>query len=298
MKSIFRRDPSFQLRVFFAVIFALILIVVDYNFKFLNLVRSYLNTLFNPFYLLSNSPRKLIGDLSENFFLKKKLQFENKLLRKELFIRKANNLLFDQIKQENSRLRELLGSPLRKNEHVVITQVISRVNTPYRDQVLIDKGSNNGVFEGQVVISDKGVIGQVVSVSKFNSRVLLICDASHALPVQVLRNDVRIILLSSGCVDNILFGFLPEHVDIYIGDVLVTSSLGGRFPEGYPVGIVSNINHDIQRAQTIINVKPSAELQRLRYLLLLWDDSNKHKTTLLPYDINKAANERLMNSVR
>ncbi len=209
-------------------------------------------------------------------------------------LKKADNLLLEQLKQENARLRELLGSPLRQDEHMMVTQVISGANTPYRDQVVIDKGSNDGVYEGQPVISDKGVVGQVVGISNFNSRVLLICDTAHALPVQVLRNDIRVIAAGSGCADDLQLEPLPGNTDIRVGDVLVTSGLGGRFPEGYPVAVVSAVKHDTQRAYTIISARPSAELQRLRYLLLLWGNENDPKTALQPSDVYRAANERLM----
>lgn len=89
-------------------------------------------------------------------------------------LKNSELLMLGQYKQENARLRELLGSPLRQDEQKMVTQVISTVNDPYSDQVVIDKGSVNGVYEGQPVISDKGVVGQVVAVAKLTSRVLLI----------------------------------------------------------------------------------------------------------------------------
>ncbi len=135
--------------------------------------------------------------------------------------------MLGQYKQENARLRELLGSPLRQDEQKMVTQVISTVNDPYSDQVVIDKGSVNGVYEGQPVISDKGVVGQVVAVAKLTSRVLLICDATHALPIQVLRNDIRVIAAGNGCTDDLQLEHLPANTDIRVGDVLVTSDLVG-----------------------------------------------------------------------
>lgn len=294
MKPIFRRGPSLQLRIIFAVIIALVLVVIDHRFEPFNKIRTYLDTAVSPFYFLANGPRQFLDNISESFISREQLQFENRALRQELLLKKADNLLLEQLKQENARLRELLGSPLRQDEHMMVTQVISGANTPYRDQVVIDKGSNEGVYEGQPVISDKGVVGQVVGVSNFNSRVLLICDTTHALPVQVLRNDVRVIAAGSGCTDDIQLEPLPENTDIRIGDVLVTSGLGGRFPEGYPVAVVSAVKHDTQRAYTIISAKPSAELQRLRYLLLLWGNDNDPKTPLKPSEVYRAANERLM----
>uniref|UniRef100_UPI0023803CE7 rod shape-determining protein MreC n=2 Tax=Serratia TaxID=613 RepID=UPI0023803CE7 len=193
-----------------------------------------------------------------------------------------------------ARLRELLGSPLRQDEHKMVTQVISTGSDPYSDQVVIDKGSDNGVYEGQPVISDKGVVGQVVAVAKVTSRVLLICDASHALPIQVLRNDIRVIAAGSGCADDLQLEHLPNNTDIRVGDVLVTSGLGGRFPEGYPVAVVSSVKVDNQRAYTVIQARPTAGLQRLRYLLLLWGADRNGDMPLPPDEVHRVANERLM----
>lgn len=176
----------------------------------------------------------------------------------------------------------------------MVTQVISTVNDPYSDQVVIDKGSVNGVYEGQPVISDKGVVGQVVAVAKLTSRVLLICDATHALPIQVLRNDIRVIAAGNGCTDDLQLEHLPANTDIRVGDVLVTSGLGGRFPEGYPVAVVSSVKLDTQRAYTVIQARPTAGLQRLRYLLLLWGADRNGANPMTPEDVHRVANERLM----
>lgn len=176
----------------------------------------------------------------------------------------------------------------------MVTQVISTVNDPYSDQVVIDKGSVNGVYEGQPVISDKGVVGQVVAVAKLTSRVLLICDATHALPIQVLRNDIRVIAAGNGCTDDLQLEHLPANTDIRVGDVLVTSGLGGRFPEGYPVAVVSSVKLDTQRAYTVIQARPTAGLQRLRYLLLLWGADRNGANPMTPEEVHRVANERLM----
>lgn len=172
--------------------------------------------------------------------------------------------------------------------------MISTGSDPYSDQVVIDKGSDNGVYEGQPVISDKGVVGQVVAVAKVTSRVLLICDASHALPIRVLRNDIRVIAAGSGCADDLQLEHLPNNTDIRVGDVLVTSGLGGRFPEGYPVAVVSSVKVDNQRAYTVIQARPTAGLQRLRYLLLLWGADRNGDMPLPPDEVHRVANERLM----
>lgn len=294
MKPIFSRGPSLQLRLIIAVVVAISLLIADNRIGAFSKVRQYLDTAVSPFYFLANGPRRFLDQISETFATRERLQFENQALRKELLVRSGESQLLEQFKQENARLRELLGSPLRQNEQMTVTQVLSGNSTPYRDQVVIDKGTNDGVYEGQPVISDKGVVGQVIAVSELTSRVLLICDTSHALPVQVLRNDIRVIASGAGCADDLLLEALPANIDIRVGDVLVTSGLGGRFPEGYPVGVVASVKVDNQRAYSVINVRPSAELQRLRYLLLLWNASDKTGEPPLPSEVYHAANERLM----
>ncbi|WMY94755.1 MAG: rod shape-determining protein MreC [Arsenophonus sp.] len=269
MKPIFIRGPSIEFRIIIAFFFATMLFFCDRNFNIFNKVRGYLEITLTPLYFIINSPREFLDNISDTFKQKKQLLFENHTLKKEILLKKADNLLLEQLQQENSKLRTLLGSPLLQRENMMVTQVLSVLHTPYRDQIMIDKGSYDDVYEGQPVISDKGVVGQVISVSQFNSRVLLICDITHALPIQILRNDIRVIATGAGCSDDLKLEPVPDNTDIRIGDMIVTSGLGGRFPEGYPVAIVSSVKHDFHRAYMIVRARPRADLQRLRYLLLL-----------------------------
>ncbi|MGM3172787.1 rod shape-determining protein MreC [Dickeya lacustris] len=294
MKPIFSRGPSLQLRLFLAVITAIVVIFADSRLGTFVKIRTYMDTAVSPFYFLANGPRALLDDLSVNLTSREQLARENVALRQELLMKNSDLLLLGQFRQENARLRELLGSPLRQEEQKMVTQVLSSGTDPYSDQVVIDKGNVNGVYEGQPVISDKGVVGQVVAVGQFTSRVLLICDASHALPIQVLRNDIRVIAAGNGCTEDLQLEHLPNNTDIRVGDVLVTSGLGGRFPEGYPVAVVSSVKVDTQRAYTVIQAHPTAELQRLRYLLLMWGVDSNSRTALPSDDVHRVANERLM----
>lgn len=293
MKPIFSRGPSLQFRLFLAVIFAIVLIVVDGRLSIFSKVRSYLDTAISPFFFVSNVPRDVLDGVSDAFISREELQKQNELLRNELLLRNSDLQLLGQLQQENNRLRELLGSPLRGDEHKMITQVLSTESDPYSYQVVIDKGFQDGVYEGQPVINDKGVVGQVVAVARNTSRVLLICDTSHSLPIQVLRNDIRVIAIGSGCTEDLQLEYLPRDTDIRVGDVLVTSGLGGRFPEGYPVAVVSSVTIDDQRASTVIQAHPTVALQRLRYLLLLWPSDHDGLQPLPSEEVRRIAKERL-----
>ena len=217
MKPIFSRGPSLQIRLILAVLVALGIIIADSRLGTFSQIRTYMDTAVSPFYFVSNAPRELLDGVSQT--LASRDQLENRALRQELLLKNSELLMLGQYKQENARLRELLGSPLRQDEQKMVTQVISTVNDPYSDQVVIDKGSVNGVYEGQPVISDKGVVGQVVAVAKLTSRVLLICDATHALPIQVLRNDIRVIAAGNGCTDDLQLEHLPANTDIRVAVV-------------------------------------------------------------------------------
>ena len=131
----------------------------------------------------------------------------------------------------------------------VVTEVMAVDTSPYRHQVVIDKGQIDGVYEGQPVINEKGIVGQVTFVAAHNSRVLLLTDANNAIPVQVIRNDIRVIASGNGKMDEIELQHIPTSTDIQQEDMLVTSGLGGVYPEGYPVAYVSS-NVDYDHSQT------------------------------------------------
>lgn len=297
MKPIFGRGPSLQLRLFLAVVTSVSLLIMDSRLITFNSVRSSLDTLISPLHYLANSPRKLLDSASERLESQDRLILENRALRQELLTKNSDLLMLEQLKHENDRLRELLGSPLRSDERKMVAQVLTADTDPYTHQVVIDKGSDQGVYIGQPVISDKGVVGQVISVGKVSSRVLLISDATHAIPVQVLRNDIRVIASGTGRRDELQLEHIPSSTDIRPGDMLVTSGLGGRFPEGYPVGIIKSFDVDSQNAFAVVSVTPTAQLERLRYLLLLWP--NKSETTPPPTadEVREAARERIPDAL-
>ena len=140
---------------------------------------------------------------------------------------------------------------------------------------MINKGAINGVFEGQAVLDENGVVGQIMQVSSTNSRVLLIADVTHAIPVRNARNNVRLVVSGSGSLDELYIEHVPHSADLMVGDLLLSSGLGNVFPEGYPVAKITSIVRDETRPFAIIKAKPVAQLDRLKYLLLLWTDEQK-----------------------
>ncbi|PVX42796.1 rod shape-determining protein MreC [Pasteurella langaaensis DSM 22999] len=296
MKPIFSKTPPLGLRLFLAIIASIALILSDGQTNSMIKARSFMETAVGGLYYLANTPRTVLDNVSENLVDTNKLQIENKVLKEQLREKNADLLLLDQLKVENQRLRLLLNSPLRTDEYKKIGEILTAETDRYRQQVVINQGKNDGAYVGQPVIDEKGVIGQIISVGEQTSRVLLITDVTHAIPVQVLRNDVRMIASGTGRSDELSLDNVPRSVDIEKGDLLVTSGLGGRFPEGYPVAVVQNVSRDGSNYFAMISAKPLASIERLRYVLLVWANEDMHQAKVSsPEDVRNTVQQRLAN---
>ncbi|WGE89848.1 rod shape-determining protein MreC [Actinobacillus arthritidis] len=294
MKPIFAKAPSLGVRLFLAIVISITLIAFDGRSSAIIQFRNMLETAISGLYYFANTPRSVLDGVSNNFIDNNKLQLENRVLKEQLREKNADLLLLDQLKVENQRLRLLLSSPLRQDEYKKIGEVLTAEMDAYRQQVIINRGKNDGAFVGRPIIDERGVVGQVISVGENSSRVLLITDVTHAVPIQVLRNDVRGIANGTGHNDEIFIDNLPRSVDVVKGDVLVTSGLGGRFPEGYPVAIVEAVTNDTQSQFARIIARPLASFDRLRYLLLLWPTSEELRKaqSLSPQQVRDVVEER------
>ncbi|MFQ5642164.1 MAG: rod shape-determining protein MreC [Thiogranum sp.] len=141
---------------------------------------------------------------------------------------------------------------------------------PYRHQIELNKGSLDHLFEGQPLLDSQGVMGQLIHVGPFTSTAMLITDPAHAIPVQVNRTGLRTIALGTGSIDRLELPHIPNNADIRSGDLLVSSGLGGRFPPGYPVAEVIDVQQDPGRTFSHVTARPRALLDRSREVLLVW----------------------------
>ncbi|CAH0534464.1 Cell shape-determining protein MreC [Vibrio stylophorae] len=275
MKPIFGRGPSLQLRLLIAIVISASLMLADSRLDAFAKVRYYLNSMVAPLQYLASMPRAMLDNVANQFTSHQDLLTQKQHLERQLLITQSELQQLKQLKQENQRLRALLGSPLVRDDRKMVAEVMSVDSDPYSKQVVIDKGYIDGVFEGQPVINEKGVVGQVIHVGAHNSRVLLLIDSSHAIPVQVVRNDIRVVASGRGHLNQLELENIPSSTDIENGDLLVTSGLGGRFPEGYPVAYVTSFSFDNQRPFAQVTAKPVVDFNRLRYLLLIWPNQRE-----------------------
>ena len=253
-----------------AVVLSILLIVLDYRFKTFSGVRVYLNSMVAPLQYMANMPSEAMSWLTKELATKQRLLEENAQLTHQATLLSEERLRYQFLKKENDRLRTLLGSPVREDARKMVAELMAVDSNPYSHQIVIDKGAVHGVYQGQAIIDEHGIVGQVLQVATTNSRILLISDLTHATPSRLQRNDVRIIATGSGALNELVIEHVAHSTDIREGDVLISSGLGKVFPEGYPVATITSVVRDESRPFTTIKAEPAAKLDRLKYLLLLW----------------------------
>ena len=232
-------------------------------------LRSVLATVVVPVQYTAESPYLVIGHLIELITTRDRLMRRNAALERELLLMKAKTARSDAVSAENDRLRELFNSRARLTDDVLIAELIEVVPDATRREIVVDKGGVHGVAVGRAVIDSTGVFGQVVETTPLTSRVLLVTDPSHAIPVQVIRSKVFAIASGGGRGPNLLDD-VTVTTDIVVGDDLVSSGLGRRFPRDYPVGVVTRVDPALPYAQVVW--EPSAALTRSRHVLVVLDE--------------------------
>ncbi len=235
-------------------------------------VRRTLAYVLTPVRSLANSPIYLSRNLNNLFADKAELLSENEAMRTQILILERQNQKLASLQAENQRMRDLLGASQLIDERVLAAEILALDPDPFTHKMIINKGAEDGVRIGQPVIDAQGVFGQVVSVEAYTSRIMLIADVNAALPVQINRNGVRAIAIGSGNLGQINLVFVPNTADVEVGDLVVTSGLGGRFPEGYPVARVVAVDHPDGEDFARIIATPEAALDRSRHLLILLTD--------------------------
>ncbi|MBU3005052.1 rod shape-determining protein MreC [Paraglaciecola arctica] len=272
MNLMFSSGPSLPNRLALALILSVSLIIFDHKFDGFGTTRVYLNSLVSPLQYLANLPGQLLNASASRFVSHEQLLNDNAKLTHDAMLMNGQLQRLTFLREENDRLRSLLNSPVQDNTRKVVAELMAVDNNPYSHQIVINKGAINGVFEGQPVLDDNGIVGQIMQVSSTNSRVLLIADVTHAIPVRVARNNVRLIVSGSGSLDELLIQHVAHSSDLKEGDLLLSSGLGNVYPEGYPVATITSIVRDESRPFSQIKAKPVAQLDRLKYLLLLWSE--------------------------
>ena len=263
-------SPALGLRFLLLAGLSILLLVTDHRNNHLDAVRKAIGATVYPLRVVVDAPVSLwrwIGDTTSS---RNDLQLENSRLNAERLLTQARLQRYAALEAENTRLRAMLEATTSVRDQVRVAEIMSVSSNPFRHVLVVDKGTRDGVFDGQALIDADGVVGQIIEAGVLSSQGILISDPDHALPVEVNRNGLRTIAVGTGEFDRLVLPFLPNNADIREGDLLVTSGLGGAFPAGYPVAIVDSVVRIPQEPFAAVSAQPSAALNQVREIMLIW----------------------------
>jgi rod shape-determining protein MreC len=260
-------DTAGTLRLLAYLALAITLLVLDHRGGWLRQLRTQADLLAQPVWAMAGLPGRVGSGLKDGLAARNALLEENRQLRNDLLLANARLTRLRNAAIDNAQLRGLLGVAERGGLDVQLAPILDIDLEPSRQRLMLAAGSRQGVSQGQAVIDAGGLLGQVVEVTPMQSTVLLLTDPDHAVPVMIARNGVRLIAYGGG--DRLELRDVPLNRDVQVGDVLVTSGLGGRFPPGFPVAKITALRPDESQAFLVGELAPAAQLDRGRDVLLL-----------------------------
>ena len=263
------RSSGLLLRSVLYALLALGLIVLDKRYDQLSKIRRALSVVVYPLELGVASPFRGWAWLRRSVTTRDTLRAENARLRAQLFDERFRLQRYAALEAENAELRGLRTSTAGVAAHPLVADIMDVDVDAFRERVLVDKGAADGVRVGQAVLDAHGVYGQVESVGEHTADVLMLSDATSAIPVMVNRTGLRTIAVGTGDLGQLKLPYLPTTADVVKGDLLVTSGLGGTYPEGYPVGTVVGVKIDTVRSLADVEARTAARLDSSRELLIV-----------------------------
>ncbi|MBT7334338.1 MAG: rod shape-determining protein MreC [Gammaproteobacteria bacterium] len=270
MKAMFVRQSGAGYLLFGLGMLSALLIAVESSTRLLDPVRGFIANLASPIYFVAQAPYVMEETVSDLLSTRSDLMARNASLERRVLALAQVSQQYIALKAENDRLRALLGSQGRVSYEFLIAELVGIVPDPNTHQIILDKGAEAGLEIGYAVLDSQGLFGQVVEVSRLTSRVLLLTDRDHAVPVRVSRNGVRGIVGGTGDMGSLSVENVSTLSDIVEGDLLETSGLAGRFPAGYPVGTVTSVVGDAAAASVQVRVVPTAQLDRAQHVLVIF----------------------------
>jgi len=270
---LFPRGPGVGARTLLVLLLALGVWFADQRgLPLLTAIRGSVDWLLQPLRWATNLPGDAASAGSElkNY---RALLAENRQLKQEALKAQARLLLLDALEAENRRIRQLMASSSALDQKVLIAEIVATSQAPYRHQISLNKGAEEGVYFGQAIVDAYGVMGQVIRVNPTSSVALLVTDPSHGIPVEINRTGLQTVARGGGDGRVLTLPFLPGNADVKVGDLLVSSGLGGRFPAGYPVGEIFDIRRTTGEHFMEASAYPSARLNQGRQALLVWSSA-------------------------
>jgi len=260
-------------------IICIVLMITDHSAKIATPIRAAISTVTYPLIKIVELPQKAYQFISSSVSNQQLLLNQNIELKQQLSQAQIDLLQLEVISQQNSELRELLQAkrqlPLKTTAAFLIN-----INTGDNNHhFIINQGFNQGVTIGQAILDLNGVAGQVFSVDLETSHVILITNENHALPVEFLRTGIRTYVYGTGDLDTLYLPEIPQSASVEVDDILITSGFGGVYPRGLKVATIKSIKDSQDKSYKQADAQPSANLNLLKQVLLVWSDLNQPSNT-------------------
>ncbi len=257
------------------LVLSLVLLVVDARWKVFEPARQAVSVLIYPFQRAAMAPRDLIEGVRSWTNAATVAKEEKEALQRQRIELAQLASHAAQLATENQQLRRLLNVTAPAEQQSVAVEVLYEPANPYTRHLIFNKGSDSGIASGMPVIDEGGVVGQVVRVTPFTSEAALITDEKVSVPVQVVRNGLRLIAFGGNPAGKIEARFLPLNADVRAGDTLVTSGIGGLFPAGLAVARVDEVRRDVVSGFAVAVATPLSHPERYRHFLVLLSEQSE-----------------------
>ena len=250
-------------RLIIVIILSSVLMYQDYQGTYTVKLRSYLSASLYPIQYLINLPNNLQKSFYANFLNREEIVSQNQQLKEENLNLKSQMQQIYRLESENKRLYKLINSKPKTENTYLFADIVSTSKILNKHQILINRGSRNGIKLGSSIVNADGIVGHVIRDQIFASEVLLISDLEHAIPVEIVRTGLRSIAIGTGEFNKLRINTLPTNSNLQKDDIVITSGLGGRYPEGFPVGTITEISREVGSPFLEVEVLPFANLKTI-----------------------------------
>lgn len=229
--------------------------------------------LFSPVDNVGSGVNNFFADLWSDYIDLVDVRRENKQLRETVKIMNSRLVADREAIHENDRLKQLLELKSSIKAPSVAALVIGEDSSPWFKTLVINRGSVDGLAEGMPVVAANGVVGQVVKVAAGSARVLLLTDHASGIAALVQRSRARGVVKGKGS-SFCSLEFSLRDEDVKVGDMIVTSGIGGIFPKGLVIGEVTMVKKGEYGIFQTIDLRPAVNMAKLEEVLVLLQKSD------------------------
>lgn len=261
-----------------AGLLCLLIVLLDQNTRTHPYLHRYIAHLISPIYIWVDAPSHAMHTWYTYWTEQEQLLKENRQLHAQNHLLKAKIYALSHRKQEDQQTQQWMQQLQRARipiSRFLNARLLAISLSPFHHTMLVDQGEREGAFVGQPVLDGEGIIGHISHVNPHSSRVLLASDAAFAIPVTLQRTEQRAIAVGTGETGYAQLREVPADSTIAIGDIAVSSGLGSRYPAGYPVGRVVDIQHNAQALFAAVRIKLSSHADKGAHVLLVWPEKKQ-----------------------